>query len=55
MECPTCQRPTYAGCGNHVEQVLGDVPPDARCQCADEDEPGPNRSSFSFLRSEGWG
>ncbi|MFN8037703.1 MAG: hypothetical protein U0Q07_00710 [Acidimicrobiales bacterium] len=31
--CPSCQRPTYAGCGAHVEQVLGDVPPDQRCQC----------------------
>lgn len=31
--CPTCNRPTFAGCGAHVEQVLGDVPPAERCQC----------------------
>jgi hypothetical protein len=33
VTCPTCHRPTYAGCGQHVEQVLGDVPPSDRCQC----------------------
>jgi hypothetical protein len=33
MTCPTCQRPTFTGCGNHVEQVLGDVPAAERCGC----------------------
>jgi len=23
----------FAGCGMHVEEVLGDVPKDERCQC----------------------
>ncbi|MBX3285643.1 MAG: hypothetical protein R2746_17800 [Acidimicrobiales bacterium] len=32
VECPTCHRPTFAGCGRHVEQVLGDVPAADRCQ-----------------------
>ncbi|HBX10347.1 MULTISPECIES: hypothetical protein [Candidatus Neomicrothrix] len=32
VTCPTCQRPTYAGCGSHIEQVLGDVAPADRCQ-----------------------
>ncbi|HSD90844.1 MAG TPA: hypothetical protein VLB44_25140 [Kofleriaceae bacterium] len=32
--CRTCQRPTWAGCGAHVEQVLGHVPPAQRCQCS---------------------
>jgi hypothetical protein len=31
--CRQCQRPSYSGCGRHVEQVLGDVAPDDRCQC----------------------
>lgn len=31
--CTHCGRPGYAGCGRHVEQVLGDVPADQRCQC----------------------
>lgn len=34
--CPTCNKPTYAGCGRHIEQVLGDVPPDQRCKCREE-------------------
>ena len=34
VTCPTCSRPTFAGCGNHVEQVLGDVPASKRCDCA---------------------
>ena len=33
VQCPTCDRPTYAGCGQHVEAVLGDVRPEDRCQC----------------------
>ncbi len=33
VQCPTCNRPSYAGCGNHVEQVLGDVAPADRCEC----------------------
>jgi hypothetical protein len=30
--CRTCQRPTWAGCGAHVEQVLGHIPKSERCQ-----------------------
>jgi len=33
--CPTCNKPTYAGCGMHIEQVLGDVPTAQRCACRD--------------------
>ncbi len=33
VNCPTCGKPTFAGCGRHVEQVLGDVPQAKRCQC----------------------
>ena len=36
VECSTCGRPTYAGCGLHVEQVLGNVPPAQRCRCREE-------------------
>jgi len=36
IECSKCGRPTYAGCGLHVEQVLGNVPPADRCQCREE-------------------
>ncbi len=31
--CRTCGKPTWAGCGAHVEQVLGDVAAADRCAC----------------------
>lgn len=36
VQCRQCGRPTWAGCGMHVEQVLGDVPRDQRCRCREE-------------------
>jgi hypothetical protein len=33
VTCPSCGKPTFAGCGLHVEQVLGDLPAEARCRC----------------------
>jgi hypothetical protein len=31
--CPECGRPSFVGCGRHVESVLADVPVAERCQC----------------------
>ena len=33
ITCSKCKRPSWAGCGAHVEQVLGHVPQAERCQC----------------------
>jgi len=33
VTCQSCAKPTYTGCGQHIESVLGDVPTAARCQC----------------------
>ncbi len=33
VNCPSCGKATYAGCGAHVEQVLRGVPAEARCKC----------------------
>jgi len=33
IKCNECNKPSYAGCGAHVEQVLGDVPKGERCTC----------------------
>jgi hypothetical protein len=30
--CMTCGKPTYGGCGKHIEMVLGDIPVEQRCQ-----------------------
>ena len=38
INCPRCGKPTFAGCGAHVEQVLGDVPPDRRCRCSESSQ-----------------
>jgi hypothetical protein len=47
IECATCGKPTYAGCGAHVEQVLADVPVGERCQCrATKRGDGPPALSF---------
>ena len=34
VTCSKCNKPTFAGCGAHVEQVLADVPKRDRCQCS---------------------
>lgn len=48
--CRTCGKPTFSGCGMHVEQVLGDVPKDKRCACREADSKGPSLSA-SWLPS----
>ena len=39
VNCKSCGKPTFAGCGAHVEQVLKGVPVDKRCKCAPADKP----------------
>jgi hypothetical protein len=33
VRCRECGKPTWAGCGAHIEQTLAGVPREARCQC----------------------
>jgi hypothetical protein len=33
-ECEKCNKPTWKGCGKHIEQALKDVPEDERCKCS---------------------
>lgn len=47
IACPKCGKPTYRGCGNHVEQVLGDVPVAQRCSCSTEQ---PGRKPWRLFR-----
>ncbi|MCL4818778.1 MAG: hypothetical protein KJ067_06540 [Vicinamibacteria bacterium] len=49
VSCPRCGRPTWAGCGQHIEQALRGVPQDKRCQCP-RPEPPPRRGFFGFGR-----
>lgn len=51
IDCVKCGKPTFAGCGRHVEQVLGDVPRDRRCRCDEARKEGEARSEpASWLR-----
>ena len=36
VTCDVCGKPTFAGCGQHIEQVLGDVPKEKRCACREQ-------------------
>ncbi len=36
--CETCQKPSWTGCGAHVEQILGDVAVQDRCSCSEDDK-----------------
>lgn len=31
--CKKCGKTTWAGCGNHVDQVMRNVPKNDRCTC----------------------
>jgi hypothetical protein len=51
VECSRCGKPTYAGCGAHIEQVLGDVPLEQRCKCRDAGASvPPRRGLLDWLR-----
>jgi len=34
VQCKTCGKPTWQGCGLHIEQALEGVALDERCHCA---------------------
>ncbi len=33
VPCPTCNKTTWAGCGQHVDQVKASVPANQWCTC----------------------
>lgn len=33
VTCDVCGKPTWEGCGDHIEHALGDVPVAERCRC----------------------
>jgi hypothetical protein len=44
-----CKKPSFVGCGRHVEQVLADVAPENRCRCREEKSAGKGRSFLERL------
>lgn len=51
VECRKCGRPTFAGCGMHVEQVLGDIPVTQRCRCREEQSKDSGGGTTTGFRS----
>ena len=51
VDCKRCGKPTYAGCGAHVEQVLAGVAPDERCRCREESAKAPATDGKGERRS----
>ena len=53
VTCRSCGKPTYSGCGQHVEQVLAGVAAEQRCICrqsaAAKRSAMPSRSLLSRL------
>lgn len=45
--CSTCGKPDWAGCGAHIDAVLGDVPREQRCRCREDGK----RVQGGFLRA----
>lgn len=33
IRCSNCGKVTWAGCGQHVDEVMANVPVDQRCTC----------------------
>jgi hypothetical protein len=50
VTCKTCSKPTWAGCGLHIESVLGHVAEADRCTCREQRASEPSqRSLFARL------
>jgi len=49
VQCKRCGKPTWAGCGRHIEQALAGVPREKRCTCP------PPESLFKRLFGRGGG
>lgn len=53
VTCKTCGKTTWAGCGQHVDQVFADVPAAQRCPGHPEKAGASARSLWSRLFRRG--
>ena len=49
VRCATCGKPTWAGCGQHIEQALAGVPRDQRCSCSADKKAPPKMGLLELL------
>ena len=54
VTCSKCSKPTFAGCGQHVEQVLGDVPKADRCRCHEKASASPSQAATAPAEKPWW-
>ena len=54
VTCEKCGKPTYAGCGAHIEMVLGDVPKADRCKCREAVAVGAENASATSAAPRKW-
>jgi hypothetical protein len=54
ITCKSCGKPSFAGCGAHVEQVLADVPKAERCRCSERAPKRDRSDAASAERPSFW-
>jgi hypothetical protein len=47
--CRSCKKRTWAGCGQHKQQVMRGVPKDQRCTCTAAEKAAANRGLLARL------
>jgi hypothetical protein len=46
VTCPSCGKVAWAGCGQHVSQVMAGVPDNDRCTCSADGRAASRAGSF---------
>jgi hypothetical protein len=54
-QCRSCGKPTWSGCGNHIEQALAGVPQAERCKCRETQSTAPKQQTSGGLLSRLFG
>lgn len=49
-QCRTCGKTTWSGCGQHVDDVMKNVPQSQRCTCEPATKPEPQGFFASIFR-----
>ncbi|HEX4976800.1 MAG TPA: hypothetical protein VFV40_02940 [Nocardioides sp.] len=49
VNCRTCSKTTWAGCGQHVDQVMAGVPTSQRCSCSTTTDASANNGFWGKL------
>jgi len=48
--CKNCGKTTWAGCGQHVDQVIKGVPKDQRCKCTAAEKAAAKKQGGFFAK-----